>query len=126
MAQLSPIPVPRRAPRVRFSEVTPTVLRFPDGRRVPGTLQVISLTGGLLLLSPPLDQGSFVKLIFVTGAGPVMGSAEMLNPVSDSLQPFRFVDLHRDDESRLHTAIQSSLPPMPSSSQFAIEKYRAW
>ncbi len=78
-----------------------------------------------MLLSQALDQGAFVKLIFVTGAGPVMGSAEMLNPVSDSLQPFRFVDLHRDDESRLHIAIQSTMPPVQTD-RSSIEKVRAW
>jgi len=38
----------RRAQRVRFEDATPVVLRYPDGRRFSGELQVISVTGGLL------------------------------------------------------------------------------
>jgi len=128
-----------RAARVRPVDLTPAVLRFNDGRRTSGKLEVISLTGGLLCLSKPLAQGSRVKLIFLTHTGPVLGAAEMLSAVSGSLQPFRFVALEEDDQRRLRLAIQSSLRPGTSkastqqgeSSQISdgdqqwIEKYRA-
>ncbi|MGA7300266.1 MAG: hypothetical protein WBX10_08160, partial [Candidatus Sulfotelmatobacter sp.] len=61
----------RRAPRTSFAESTPAVLRSRDGRRVPAKLQVISLSGGLLCLSKPLDQGSVVKLMFLTSSGSI-------------------------------------------------------
>jgi len=98
-----------RAPRVHLADLTPAVLRFQDGQRTAGQLQVLSLTGGLLCLSTPLDQGSRVKLMFLTHAGPILGGAEMLSPVSSTLQPFRFVSLPVEDHRRLGTAIQSSL-----------------
>jgi hypothetical protein len=115
----------RRAPRTCFAETTPAVLRCQDGRRVPGKLQVISLTGGLLCLSKPLDRGSQVKLMFLTHKGSVLGVAEMLCPVSWGLQPFRFVGLYDDDQRRLQAAIQSSLEQNRRDHEH-IERYRAW
>jgi hypothetical protein len=41
----------------------------------------------------PLQTDTQVKLMFVTPTGPVLGTAEMLNPVSWNQQPFRFVGL---------------------------------
>ncbi len=115
----------RRAPRTRFDEATPAVLRCPDGRRIRGKLQIVSLTGGLLYLSKPLDQGSRVKLMFLTRRGSVLGAAEMLSPDNWGLQPFKFVRLHHDDEGRLQAAIQSSLDSNHSG-HGQIERYRYW
>jgi hypothetical protein len=113
----------RRAPRTMFAETTPAVLRCQDGRRIRGKLQVISLTGGLLCLSEPLDQGSQVKLMFLTRRGSVLGAAEMLSPDTWGLQPFKFVRLYDDDECRLQAAIQSSLDPNRRD-HGRIERYR--
>ena len=90
-----------------------------------GKLLVISLTGGLLWVSKPLDMGSRVKLIFLTGKGSVLGAAEMLRPLSWTIQPFKFVKLFEDDEIRLQAAIQSSLK-RGSRSYVQPERYRAW
>ncbi len=99
----------RQAPRYRLAETTPAVLQFQDSCLTPGELQVISRTGGLLSLSKPFDQGSVVKLMFRTHRGPVSGTAEMLRPLSWSHQPFRFVELEKDDQQRMQTAFQSRL-----------------
>jgi hypothetical protein len=72
----------RRAPRIRTTERTPAVLRFQSGDCVQGRLEVFSSTGGLLCLSKPLIRGTRIKVMFLTQTGPVMGSAEMLTPVS--------------------------------------------
>ena len=114
-----------RPPRTCFAEATPAVLRFQDGRRVAGKVQIISLTGGLLSLSKPLDQGSQVKLMFLTRSGAVLGSAEMLSPINWTLQPFKFVRLHDDDKLRLHEAIQSSLD-QNRRDHGQVERHRAW
>ena len=114
----------QRAPRAHLAGVTPAVLRFPDGRRTSGQLQVLSTTGGLLSLSDPLDQGSQVKLMFLTGAGSVLGGAEMLSPVAGTLQPFRFTSLADDDQRRLGATIRASLPQDDVEPQW-IEKFRA-
>lgn len=98
-----------RVPRLRFENSTPAVLRFHDGQRISGELQVVSLTGGLLSLPTPLTQGSRVKVMFVTDAGSVLGGAEMLSPVSSTQQPFRFVSLAVQDRRRLESIIPVSV-----------------
>ncbi len=115
----------RRATRVHFSERTPAVLRLGDGRRVSGKLKVVSLTGGLLSVPHPVNTGSSAKLMFLTGAGMVLGSAEMLSPLSWGLQPFRFVALADDDQDRLKTVIQQSVE-QNRSGHAEIERSRAW
>ena len=98
----------RRAPRLNLSDVTHAVLRFEDGHRTQAQLEVISLTGGMLSLPKPAVRESRVKLMFVTPTGPVLGTAEMLNPVSTNQQPFRFLGLDVYDQNRLQESIQSS------------------
>jgi hypothetical protein len=114
----------RRAPRLNLSDITPAVLRFEDGHRTQGQLEVISLTGGILSLAKPVVRQSRVKLMFVTPTGPVLGTAEMLKPVSWTQQPFRFVGLEGDDQRRLQDSIQSSFGQV-SKDQEWIDKYRA-
>jgi hypothetical protein len=117
-------PTPR-ATRVHFTERTPAVLRLGDGRRVSGKLKVVSLTGGLLSVAHPVDTGSNAKLMFLTGAGMVIGSAEMLSPLSWTLQPFRFAGLADDDQDRLKTVIQRSID-QNRTNHGQIERSRAW
>lgn len=90
-----------------------------------GKLQVISLTGGLLCLPKPLDRGSAVRLMFLTGSGSVLGAAEMLSPIAWHLQPFKFTRLYDDDQERLETAIQFSLE-RSRRDRVQMESYRAW
>jgi hypothetical protein len=121
----SPLHAVGRAPRTRFAETTPAVLRFHNGCRARGKLQIISLTGGLLSLSKPLYQGSRVKLMFLTRHGSVLGAAEMLSPINWGLQPFKFTRLYDDDEERLQAAIQSSID-QNRRSHAQVERFRAW
>ena len=90
-----------------------------------GRLQVVSVTGGLLCLSSPLELGSRVKLMFLTDAGTVLGTAEMLPSVSNTQQPFRFVTIDESHERRLCDVIQSSVDQNRSEQQ-SIVKDRAW
>jgi hypothetical protein len=110
---------------VHFAEPTPAVLRLKNGRSVPGKLKVVSLTGGLLSVPHPVDTGSNGKLMILTAAGMVLGSAEMLSPLSWSLQPFRFLALQQDDQSRLQSVIQGSID-QGRSDHGQIERSRAW
>lgn len=109
MDGLSQLHAPSRAPRIHLADFTPAVLRFQDGQRASGQLKVLSVNGGLLSLPDPIDQGSQVKLMFLTHTGAVLGAAEMLSPLTSSQQPFRFVSLPVDDRRRLGAAIESSL-----------------
>jgi hypothetical protein len=97
----------RRPERARLGELTPVVLRFTDGNRSSGNLKVVSVTGGLLSVPRPVAQGLTAKLMFLTSAGSVLGVAQMLTPIAWDQQPFRFLSMHHDDESRLQAAIQS-------------------
>ena len=115
---------PSRAPRISFAETTPAVVRCRDGCR-KGKLQIVSLTGGLLCLPKTLDQGSQVTLLFLTRSGSVQGAAEMLTPVSWSLQPFKFLKLYDDDQRRLQSAIQSCLD-QNRIDHAHLERARAW
>ena len=90
-----------------------------------GKLQIISITGGLLCLPKPVDQGSQVKLIFLTPRGSVLGAAEMLSPISWSLQPFKFVGMYDDDQCRLQAAIDSS-QDQNRRDRMLMERHRAW
>jgi len=116
---------PRRSPRLQFAHTTPAVLRLQNGRRLRGKLQVVSVTGGLLFLPALVEQGSRVKLMFLADAGTILGTAEMLPPVSGSLQPFRFVTLDQDHEHRLRCIIQSSIDHNRYEQQ-SIIRDRAW
>lgn len=109
MPYFPPPPPVRRAPRTGFEETTPAVLRCQDGRRLRGKREVISLTGGLLWLSKPLNRGAQVKLMFLTRRGSVLGAAEMLSPVTWGLQPFKFVRLY--DDGRAQAASGYSVVP---------------
>jgi hypothetical protein len=113
-----------RAPRFNLADITPAVLRFDDGRRTQAQLETVSLTGGMLGLPNPVQPDSHVKLMFVTPTGPVLGTAEMLKPISVSRQPFRFVSLEQDDLHRLQVSIHSSFGQIRNEHEW-IEKYRA-
>jgi hypothetical protein len=92
---------------------------------VHGKLQVVSASGGLLCLSSPLNQGSNVKVMFRAETGLVFGRAEMLTPISRTLQPFRFVEIGEDDRRRLNAAIESFMDKTRVEQQ-SIVRDRAW
>jgi hypothetical protein len=123
MSSSPPTPTPWRFPRAHLEGQNPAVLRLANGQTTGANLQVVSFSGGLLSLSQPVVQGSQVKLIFLTGSGAVLGGAEMLRPVTDGLQPFRFVSLAADDRRRLEALISQS--SQNKSEQAWIEKLRA-
>jgi hypothetical protein len=113
-----------RSPRLRLEHTTPAVLRLVNGHRNQAELQAISLTGGLLGLSRPLNRGSQVKVMFVTEAGAVLGAAEMLKPVSWDQQPFRFLSLDENSRRRLNAMIQPGAKPQHDTDDW-IAKYRS-
>jgi hypothetical protein len=124
MATLPPVLASRRATRVRLPNSTPAVLRCQDGSRVAGNLQVISAAGGMLCLSHPLDPNTRASLIFLSDGGPVLGTAEMLNPLSRTQQAFRFVELDRNNRRNLQLGIRSHLNQSSDEDRW-IAKYRS-
>ena len=124
MATLPPVLASRRDTRVQLPNSTPAVLRCQDGSRVTGYLQVISVAGGMLRLPHPLDPNARASLIFLSDGGPVLGKAEMLDPVSRTQQAFRFVALDRNNRRNLQLAIQSHLNQSSDEDRW-IAKYRS-
>ena len=118
------LPQSCRLPRAHLEGLNPAVLRFPNGHTTGANLKVISLSGGLLSLPQPIVQGAKVKLIFLTGTGAVLGGAEMLPPVTQELQPFRFVSLAADDHRRLG-AMVGQRPAQKEPDLAWMEKLRA-
>ena len=111
-----------RSPRARLPDFTPLVLRLSDGCCSRGNLKIISLTGSLVSISNVLDQSARVTLMFLTQTGLVQATAEMLSPLSRTLQPFRFVALEEGAHHKLRMVVQSFLD---AREQAWIEKYRA-
>ena len=122
----------RRAERVRFEESMPVSLRFRDGKRSSGQLQVISVTGGLLCLPQPVQPGAVGKVMFLIQGGAVLGEAQMLSPMSWERQPFKFLAMHEDDRTRLKSAIDTRLAQTTRQSdlrareRMQMENFRAW
>jgi hypothetical protein len=124
MEGLPQVFAPQRAARVRLATPTPAVLRCQDGSRVSGNLQVISAGGGMLSLTRPLDPNTRASLMFLSDWGPVLGSAEMLSPLSPNQQAFRFVALDQKNQRNLRLGIQSRLNRDSAQDRW-IEKYRS-
>ena len=101
----------RRAARVQLGGSVQAAIRSEDGERTRGKIQSISVTGGLLALGKPMDNGDFIEITFPTRSGAVHGMAEMLSPTRElkegCLQPFRFIALGDDDHRKLRTALDS-------------------
>lgn len=98
-----------RVPRFRLTNTTHALVQFQNGLRLAGELHVISRNGGLLLLPGTVHQGSLVELTFTTHRGPVVGTAEMLVPLTSRQQPFRFLAVSEGDQRTLQTAFESGL-----------------
>ena len=78
------------------------MLRLENGRQLPGKLQTLSITGGLLDLAAYLEERTWVELTIYLSSGPVRATAEMMFPMLGAvgyLQPFRFTNL---GEEQLH------------------------
>jgi hypothetical protein len=83
-----------------------------NGRQTRGKLHQLSITGGLLHLEQPLDEGIKVEVIFHVGNSTVRSQAIMLFPMwatQGSLQPFEFVDLDDEDRCNLRVDLQRLL-----------------
>ena len=89
-----------------------------------GNLQVVSVAGGMLRLSRPLDPNTRASLMFLSDGGPVLAKAEMLSPLSRTQQAFRFVALERNYQRNLWLGIQSHLKQSSDEDRW-IAKYRS-
>jgi len=101
-----------RAPRVKLSGTVLSLVRLENGRQTRGKVHQLSITGGLLHLEQPLDEGIKVELIFHVGESTVRTKARMLFPMwatQGYLQPFEFADLGEEDRCNLQADLQRLL-----------------
>lgn len=101
-----------RPPRVKLAGSVLVLLRLENGRPVRGKLHQVSVTGGLLHMEQPLDEGIKVEVMFHIGSYTVRSKGAMLFPMwatKGCLQPFRFVDLSKEDRGQLATTLQTLL-----------------
>jgi hypothetical protein len=99
----------KRARRVNLPGSLVVSVRSEGSQAVRAKLHELSATGGLLVLSKPLEKGDFVEVSFQTSHGIVRGMAELLSvrrkSQSGCMQPFRFVAL----EDEYHTTLRMTL-----------------
>ena len=101
-----------RPPRVKLAGTVLSLVRLENGRQTRGKLHQLSITGGLLHLENPLDEGIKVEVIFHVGNSTVRSKARMLFPMwatKGYLQPFEFTDLGEEDRSHLQADLQRLL-----------------
>src|ERR1700686_2718441 len=101
-----------RAPRVKLAGTVLSLVRLESGRQTRGKLHQLSITGGVLQLETPLDEGIKVEVIFHVGESTVRSKARMLFPMwatQGYLQPFEFSDLDEEDRCNLGVDLQRLL-----------------
>jgi|SRR5579863_8728005 len=102
----------KRAPRVKLAGMVLSLVRLENGRETRGKLHQLSVTGGLLHLETPLDEGIKVEVIFHVANNTVRTKARMLFPLwatKGCLQPFEFADLGEEDRRNLQADLQQLL-----------------
>jgi hypothetical protein len=98
-----------RAPRVKLAGTVLSLVCLENGRQVRAKVHQLSLTGGLLQLEQPLDEGITVEVMFHVGESTVRSPARVLFPMwatQGCLQPFQFEGLSGDERSHLQADLQ--------------------
>lgn len=104
--------VTTRPPRVKLAGSVLVMLRLENGRHIRGKLHQVSITGGLLHMEHPLDEGIKVEVMFHVGSHTVRSRGAMLFPMwatKGCLQPFRFVDFDQEGRDQLASTLQTLL-----------------
>jgi hypothetical protein len=107
-----------RAPRVKLAGTVLSLVCLENGRQTRGKLHQLSITGGLLHLDKPLDEGIKVEVIFHVGDCTVRTKARMLFPMwatQGFLQPFEFADLSEGDRQSLEADLGKFLGGPPGT-----------
>jgi hypothetical protein len=101
-----------RARRVKLAGAVLVLLRLENGRNVRGRLHQLSVSGGLLHLEKPVDEGIKVEVMFHVASTTVRNKARMLFPhwaTQGCLQPFEFCDLAEEDRRKLEADLRALL-----------------
>jgi hypothetical protein len=87
-------------------------VRLENGRQIRTRLHQLSVTGGLLHMDKPIDEGIKVEVMFHVGTCTVRSKAAMLFPMwatQGCLQPFEFTDLEEENRCRLEADLKKFL-----------------
>jgi hypothetical protein len=110
----------RRGQRVKLAGTVLALIRLQNTRQIRARMHELSVSGGLLHLDNPLDEGIKVEILFHLGSCTVRNTAVMMFPMwatQGCLQPFEFADLAEEDRGQLETQLQKFLDGLaPGSS----------
>ncbi len=90
-----------RAPRFRVATPTKIVFVYGHGSQADGRLETVSRTGGCAGMAAHLAPGALVHIQMRTGAGTITAVGEMLPPVKQGRQAFKFIAMDELDSTRL-------------------------
>ncbi len=118
VAASSPTKIPirpgGRPPRAKLRGTILALVLLPNRRQHRGALHALSMSGGLLHVDKPLDEGIPVELVFHLKDNTIREIVLPLLPMWATrgwLQPFRFPGLSRDGRK----ALRASLRPFITS-----------
>jgi hypothetical protein len=101
-----------RPPRVNVQGRISVLVKLENGRQVPGKLQTVSVTGGLVQVPTYLEERSKIMLTIPAGVNLVRPHAETLFPMRAAngyLQPFRFTRIRAEERQMLEAEIAELL-----------------
>ena len=124
MAQSAQLRGKNRPPRVKLLGTVLVFVELENGRKIRARLHQLSVTGGLLHLDNPLDEGINIHIKFHVGSSTIRGKASMLFPIwatKGCLQPFAFLDLAQEDRNNLESDIQKLLELSSAKVRIVVE-----
>ena len=128
MSQSRQIDNGRRAPRVKLAGTVLALVRLESGRQVRARLHQLSITGGLLHMEKPLDEGIKVEVMFHVGKCTVRSKAVMMFPMwatQGCLQPFEFTDLEEENRRKLEADLKKFLDSSAARTLFQEKSFEA-
>lgn len=101
-----------RAPRLSLRGSVPITIQLENRRLYTGKIYRLSVNGGLLELTPYIDERTKVLMAFQLGVGLLQAKAEMMFPMRGGMgyfQPFRFVGFASGARQTLEAQISALL-----------------
>lgn len=111
-----------RPSRAKLGGSVLALVLLPNRRQLRVRMHQLSITGGVLHVTQPLDEGVLVEIAFHVGSATVRTQAQMMFPMwatQGCLQPFRFKDMAEEDRARLEKSLQSLVEPPAAAASAA-------
>jgi hypothetical protein len=110
MASTAAIQRKQRGSRVKLGGSVLALLVLENGRQVRGSMNQLSVNGGLVSLAQPLDEGIRVTVLFHLGMTSIRCQAQMLFPMwatQGCFQPCRFLELTEASRAGLSRELEA-------------------